>query len=1006
MATREIIDIIIQERGSVKVVQAIESVGGAADRTERRVSLLQRGLRALGTAFSVAEVIRAVDGYTRMENQLKILGYSQEQVADGMEKLYNIAQKSRAPYEQIVNLYGKMGQAAGELGKNEAELLRFTELTGKALAVQGTSGNAARGVLIQITQAMGEGIVRAQEWNSMVENARPLLLAAARGMEEAGGSVSKLRQIMLDGRLTSEAFFDAVIKGGGQLDEQFARTVPTVMQGLTMIYNSFQRFLGQSGAVAGISYVLGNALAFIAENFAVLANVALVAGATFAAWWGASRILATATAIRSVIMAQTALNIALGATGIWATAAGGAIKLMQSAMWGLNAAMYANPIGIVVAAAVALVGTMYMLRDATITYGNTSASLGSIVAEVWSRIVSAISKVWDAMKALGSVAYSAASNMATAFSGFFTQARDWLNGFLSNWGITLDDIGNFVYNSVNGIIGMYVGMVAAIGPAITEGIPALFRLAMAIAKNIVLDALEFIINSFARGLGAIGDALDNIPGIEGAGDAIRGALSVDFSDLRSDTEGLKNDMNAAGESIARTYKEFAGKDYLGAAADGLGNVKTKLGEVAGGIMDAAAARDAAALQNPIEPVDLGGPTGPGFGDTGGGSGGAKKTKEELDGLDKALKAIEDSTVGALSKLQDEYTALNMALQAGTISQAQYMVKMQELRVKAAEMAFASANVAKAVHDANIAILQLKVDAGTGTFGDAFLLQLNKMTDGVVNFKARAGTVFGEFFTQFADGFANSVGRAIVYSEDLGEALSNVAKEALASLISGLVKLGVQWLINAAIGKGIGAAATAATAAQAAASATMWAPAAALASLATSGANAAGANAAIAGTMAMTKTLAAAGAAFKDGGYVRAPGGPRDDKGLAALSNGEFVTNAKATKQYRPLLEAINAGQSLAGLLPMYRDGGEHTNGGSSPSNAMHSQARRDTSAADKVSKMTAKQDAPNVDVPVTVVYVADPKEALKALQTQEGSRIIWNELEKNPSKVQQLAGTR
>jgi hypothetical protein len=157
---------------------------------------------------------------------------------------------------------------------------------------------------------------------------------------------------------------------------------------------------------------------------------------------------------------------------------------------------------------------------------------------------------------------------------------------------------------------------------------------------------------------------------------------------------------------------------------------------------------------------------------------------------------------------------------------------------------------------------------------------------------------------------------------------------------------------------------------------------------------------------MTKTLAAAGAAFKDGGYIRAPGGPRGDKGLAALSDGEFVTNAKATKEYRPLLEAINAGQSLAGLLPAYRDGGEHTSGGASPSNAMHTQARRDTSAADKVSKMTAKQDAPKVDVPVTVVYVADPKEALKALQTQEGSRIIWNELEKNPSKVQQLAGTR
>lgn len=282
---REVIDIIIQERGSTRVVQAIESVGAAADRTEARVSLLQRGLRALGAGFAISEVLKAVDGYIRMENQLKILGYEQDQVAQGMEKLYNIAQRSRAPYEQIVNLYGKMGQAAGELGKSEAEMMRFTELAGKALAIQGTSGNAARGVLVQITQAMGEGIVRAQEWNSMVENARPLLLAAAQGLDEAGGSVAKLRQIMLDGRLTSQMFFDAVLRGGNMLDSQFASTMPTIGQGLTMLYSAFQRFLGTSGAVEVISRTLGAALAFLAANFDTIATAATVAGAAFALWW-------------------------------------------------------------------------------------------------------------------------------------------------------------------------------------------------------------------------------------------------------------------------------------------------------------------------------------------------------------------------------------------------------------------------------------------------------------------------------------------------------------------------------------------------------------------------------------------------------------------------------------------------------------------------------------------------------------------------------------------------
>ena len=589
MATREIIDIIIQERGSVKVVQAIESVGGAADRTERRVSLLQRGLRALGAAFTITEAIRAIDSYTRMENQLKILGYSQEQVADGMEKLYGIAQKSRAPYEQIVNLYGKMGQAAGELGKSEAEMLRFTELTGKALAVQGTSGNEARGVLIQITQAMGEGIVRAQEWNSMVENARPLLLAAARGMEEAGGSVSKLRQIMLDGRLTSEAFFDAVIKGGGQLDEQFARTVPTIGQGLTLVYNAMQRFLGQSGLVEAISYGLGAALKFVADNFMVLGNAAIVAGAAYATWWGAARILATVAAINGAVVAQTSLNVALGATGIWATRAGGAIKLMQAAVWGLNAAMYANPIGIVLAAGVALVGTIYMLRDSMVSFGGVTASVGSIVAEVWSRIVTWAGTVWEALSQLGQQAYAVAADMATSFGTFFTNVYNGLSTFLSNWGISLDNVVSFVYTAVNTIIGTYAGMIATIGPIIVDGIPAAFRLAMAHAINAVIAGVQIIVEKVAFAIAVIAKLAEGLPGVSdtaGVDTYFSIVNSVGLEGMKQDTEGLAKEFDNITTSIGGTFEEYQKFDYIGAGVQGVKDLATGFKELGTNVMTA------------------------------------------------------------------------------------------------------------------------------------------------------------------------------------------------------------------------------------------------------------------------------------------------------------------------------------------------------------------------------------------------------------------------------------
>ena len=59
------------------------------------------------------------------------------------------------------------------------------------------------------------------------------------------------------------------------------------------------------------------------------------------------------------------------------------------------------------------------------------------------------------------------------------------------------------------------------------------------------------------------------------------------------------------------------------------------------------------------------------------------------------------------------------------------------------------------------------------------------------------------------------------------------------------------------------------------------------------------------------------AGLKDGGEVTGPGGPRDDKVLRWLSNGEHVVNARAAGRpgVRPLLDYINAGGDLRGMLP-------------------------------------------------------------------------------------------
>jgi tape measure domain-containing protein len=212
-------------------------------------------------------------------------------------------------------------------------------------------------------------------------------------------------------------------------------------------------------------------------------------------------------------------------------------------------------------------------------------------------------------------------------------------------------------------------------------------------------------------------------------------------------------------------------------------------------------------------------------------------------------------------------------------------------------------------ETNNQMRELRMQLGEGSFSDGFLTELQTMTEGIQSFKSSAGQAFGQFFNTFTKGFADSVGAAIMGTKNFGEAMKDVARSAVQQLISSLVQLGIQYLINQALGLTSMAASTAATVAAGSAAAAAWAPAAAAASLASFGANAAPAAAGMTATYALGKALSLI-PGMKDGGYVGGEGGPRDDKVVKRLSNGEFVNNAESTRKNRKLLEFMNDGGDM------------------------------------------------------------------------------------------------
>lgn len=198
----------------------------------------RRFVGALVAGLSAREIARFADTAIRIENALKVTGLAGEELARVYASLRESAMRNYAPLETLATLYSRLGLAQKSLGVSVDEMLNFTDKVALALRVQGTTAEEARGALIQLSQAMGAGIVRAEEFNSIVEGAPSILRAAAAGLKEAGGEVSKLRKLVIDGKLSSQAFFRAFEAGAPILEKMVASADVTLSQAMTNLNNA------------------------------------------------------------------------------------------------------------------------------------------------------------------------------------------------------------------------------------------------------------------------------------------------------------------------------------------------------------------------------------------------------------------------------------------------------------------------------------------------------------------------------------------------------------------------------------------------------------------------------------------------------------------------------------------------------------------------------------------------------------------------------------------------
>ncbi|MEG0258701.1 MAG: tape measure protein, partial [Lysinibacillus sp.] len=234
-----------------------QEVQGAATAQQRFTNNIRDGTSALGELLgkilavvgaylslrSIQDVVRLSDEMSNIDARLNLVIESMPKIDDvsanlnintsGLteveqlqKQIFDAAQRSFAPYAQTANLVGKIGMNAKDAFNNTSEVVVFAELLNKQFGIAGTNAEGVSSATLQLTQALGSGVLRGEELNSVFEAAPNIIHTIAEYLDEP---IGRIREMAADGKLTADVVKNAMFSAADGINEKF-NSMPLTFQ--------------------------------------------------------------------------------------------------------------------------------------------------------------------------------------------------------------------------------------------------------------------------------------------------------------------------------------------------------------------------------------------------------------------------------------------------------------------------------------------------------------------------------------------------------------------------------------------------------------------------------------------------------------------------------------------------------------------------------------------------------------------------------------------------------
>lgn len=553
--------------------------------TNEANSLMQTikgAVAAYATIQTLSTALNLSDQLTSTTARLNLMNDGLQTTQDLQNMIYLSAERARGSYQATADAVSKLGLMAGDAFGSSEEIIAFMEQVNKQFTIAGTEAAGIDAAMLQLTQAMGSGVLRGEEYNSILEQAPNIIQAIADYMEVPKG---QLKDMAAEGQITADivkaamfaaadetnAKFESMPKTFSQIWTSFQNTAlmafQPVLQRMNEIANSeaFQEFV--NNAIEGLSMVAGIALEIfdllvgvagaVADNWSWLSPIIYGVAAALAVYYGWQ------LAVNAINAITKGIHIAMAIAQMIHAAATGALTVATAAeiaaQNGLNAALCACPIVWIIVLIIALIALFYAAVAAVNKFAGTSVSATGIIC--------------------------GAFMVALAFIG---------NIFVALWNLVVD-VFVLIYNLVATVANF-------IGNVFTDPIGAVCRLFFDLADTVlgILQALASAIDAiFGSNLaGSVQGWRDSLGGwvddTFGKGDEVMAKMNADDMKLGRFEYGAAWDAGYSfGEGIDESIANFDPSSLFDTNVPGaddyanLGNYGSGIGGIGSGVDDIA-----------------------------------------------------------------------------------------------------------------------------------------------------------------------------------------------------------------------------------------------------------------------------------------------------------------------------------------------------------------------------------------------------------------------------------